>query len=131
MYLKTIPYRYIKRMFWDGPCPSLEEWRELIEGRRAEWNGCTRRAALAKILERWSWEEISDYARDLIPDLLEEETLARVNILPIRTKYERLGKFLSHQPLSLPGWGDPNHADTEHTVFSNGRHGAGEGLSWA
>jgi len=109
----------------------MDEWISLIERRTAEWNGYTRRAALAKILERWSWEEISEYARELLPDLLEEETLARVNILPIRTKYERLAKFLYRQPLSLPGWGDPNLEDSGHPVFSHGRHGAGEGLSWA
>ena len=129
--MKAIPYRLVKRMFWDSPCPGADEWMSLVEGRTVEWNGYTRRSALARILERWSWEEISEYARELLPDLLEEETLARVNILPIRIKYERLGKFLYDRSLSLPGWGDPDIADSGNAVFSHGRHGAGEGLSWS
>jgi len=92
--MNRVPYRLIKRMFWDGPCPTDQEWVALVEGRITEWRGYTRRAAMAKILERWSWQEIREYALDMVPELLEDETLAHVNIKPIRMKYERLGRFL-------------------------------------
>ena len=125
------PQRLIHRMFWDQEeRPTADELLELLDGRITDWKGLTRIAVLARMLERWSWEELRDYQTELLPELLSEETLAKVHIEPIRRKYERLGQFLFQGSLSLPGWSDPDTQESSDPVFSNRRNRSGEGISW-
>ena len=128
--MNTVPYRLVRRMFWDGPIPTEAEFACLLEGRITEFRGVSRRNVFARMLERWSWEELWAYAGHLLPETLDEETFDLVSIAPIRTKYERLKRFLHGITLSLPGWGAPADEDASDTVFSHRRHGARERISW-
>jgi hypothetical protein len=92
--MKQPPERLIKRLFWDRQCPDIEEWCKLVGGTISEYQGMSRHALLARMLERWSWNELREYAIDVLPDLLSDQTLQLVSIEPIRSKYERLRQLL-------------------------------------